>query len=156
MKLNQHIRNFFFENEYDKLADQICLLRRDGIALYSNTQIDVASIGALVSGLWQASEALADVAAGSDNIKNFRLAFDSTHSGVYILPVEIVGGSFFLCAIYQDEMNPGKLKNNLRLIKTNLEIYLSEFREESESREGYLFKDISDAEIDQMFRVSEL
>lgn len=155
MNLNSHLKNFFFENEYDRLADDISIIRKDGIPVFSNRGKASVTIGALISGLWQASQSLTSQVSDKDSFSDFRLAFDSSDQGVYILPVTIFGETYFLSAIYKNEINPGKLKNQMRLIKSNIEIYMSSFkRTKTENREGYLFEDITDEEIDQLFQVS--
>ncbi len=155
MNLNSHIKDFFFENEFDRLAEDISIIRKDGIPVFSNRNQSSVTIGALISGLWQASESLSKQVTEKERFKDYRLAFDSSDQGVYVLPVFIFDELYFLSAIYNKERNPGKLKSQLRLIKSSLEIYMSGFKKnKSESREGYLFEDITDEEIDSMFKVS--
>ena len=155
MNLNSHLKDFFFENEYDRLAEDISIIRKDGIPVFSNRGKASVTIGALISGLWQASESLSTQVANKESFDEYRLAFDSSDQGVYVLPLMIFGETYFLSAIYNKELNPGKLKNQMRLIKSNIEIYMSSFkRTKTENREGYLFEDITDEEIDRMFQVS--
>ncbi|MAZ48844.1 MAG: hypothetical protein CME65_09780 [Halobacteriovoraceae bacterium] len=155
MNLNSHLKDFFFENEYDRLAEDISIIRKDGIPVFSNRGKASVTIGALISGLWQASESLSTQVTNKESFNEYRLAFDSSDQGVYVLPLVIFGETYFLSAIYNKELNPGKLKNQMRLIKSNIEIYMSSFkRTKAENREGYLFEDITDEEIDRMFQVS--
>ena len=157
MNLNSHLKDFFFENEYDRLAEDISIIRKDGIPVFSNRGKASVTIGALISGLWQASESLSTQVTDHHSFKEFRLAFDSTDQGVYVLPLEIFNETYFLSAIYKKERNPGKLKNQMRLIKSNIEIYMSSFkRTKNNNREGYLFEDITDEEIDRMFEASNV
>lgn len=155
MNLNSHLKNFFFENEYDRLAENISIIRKDGIPIFSNNGEASVTTGALVGGLWQASESLSSQVVGSDSFSEFRLAFDCSDKGIYILPLSIFEETYFLSVIFKNENNPGKLKNQMRLIKSNIEIYMSSFkRTKNVYREGYLFEDITDEEIDRMFQAS--
>ena len=157
MNLNSHLKDFFFENEYDRLAEDISIIRKDGIPVFSNRGKASVTIGALISGLWQASESLSTQVTDEETFGDFRLAFDSSDKGVYVLPISIFGETYYLSAIYKNEINPGKLKNQLRLIKSNIEIYMSSFkRTKNENRDGYLFEDITDEEIDRMFEASRV
>ena len=158
MNFNGHIKSFFEENDYGRLAQDISLVSKNGILIYSNNASpNNASVGALISGVWQASQSLSEMVSGEESKDLFRFSYDSASSGVYILPLELVQETYFLACVYRDELNPGKLKNTMRLMVSNLEIYMSTFKEEwRRSRSGYLFKDLTDAEVDRMFRASGL
>ena len=167
MNLNLIVKQFFEENECDKLADKILLVRQDGINIYSNISngLEASSMGALIGGVWQAAQALSELAGSSDNLADYRLGFDTSSDGLYILPLEINKTSYFLGAMYLEQDNPAKLKRSLRFLKENLELYLEDtFRvnkieneksssEKKEPREddGFLFDSISDDEMDNLF-----
>ena len=86
MNLNSHLKDFFFENEYDRLAEDISIIRKDGIPVFSNRSKASVTIGALISGLWQASESLSTQVTDKESFDEYRLAFDSSDQGVYVLP----------------------------------------------------------------------
>lgn len=164
MNVNKLIKQFFIENDYHRIADRIVVLRGDGISIYSNIedQYESSSIGALVSGLWQAAESLSSMLKKDDQFIDFRLAFDTTSDGLYVVPFKMMGKIFYLCAIYSDTDNPGKLKRHIRLLKDNLEVFVSEFKlnkpvnkinkeEKGMARSGFLFESISDEEMDKLF-----
>lgn len=154
MNLNLLVKKFFDENDYDKIANRLVVIRHDGINIYSNVdnQFEASSIGALVSGLWQAAESLSSLLKNNNEFFEFRLGFDTSSDGLYVLPFTIMDSTYYICAIYNDSNNPAKLKRNLRLLKENLEVFLSEFSFDTEAnRKGYLFSDISDDEMDQLF-----
>ncbi len=155
MNLNELIAKFFIEDNYHQLAERIVVMRRDGIPLYSNNQnnFENSSIGALVSGLWQAAESLSSYITRQDeHFFDFRLSFDTSSDGLFVLPFQVKEQTYYLCSIYQDVDNPAKLKNQLKSIKSGLEVYLSEFSFSSEeNRKGYLFDEISDDEMDNLF-----
>ena len=88
---------------------------------------------------------------------DFRLSFDTSNKGLLILPIKINNQEHFLSAIYKETINPGKLKRNIKLLKENLEVYLRSFDFKTNpnvKRVSFLFKDISDAEIDHIFDFS--
>lgn len=154
MNLNSLIKNFFNENDYHKIADRLLVLRHDGINLYSNfdDQFEASNMGALVSGLWQAAESLSSMLKKENEFFEFRLGFDTTSDGLYVLPFTILKSTYYICAIYNGADNPGKMKRNIRLLKDNLETYLSEFSlDPEENRKGYLFTNISDDEMNKLF-----
>jgi len=154
MNLNEIVKRFFEENDYNKIANKIVVIRADGINIYSNLDnvLEASSIGALVGGLWQAASSLSSMLKKSNEFMEFRLGFDTTSDGVYVLPFEIMNSPYYVCAIYSEASNPGKLKRNLRRLKENLEVYLSEFSLDTEkNRKGYLFTEITDSEMDQLF-----
>lgn len=154
VNLNLLVRQFFLENEYNKLAEKIVLLRSDGIHIYSNveSQFETSSIGALVSGLWHAAQSLSAMTNTKTSEDEFRLSFDTSLDGLHVLPLKIMGEIYFLCAIFSSEQNPGKLKRLIRLLRDNLEVYLSGYsKDQSANRTEYLFKEISDDEIEKLF-----
>ena len=154
MNLNTLVSRFFDEENYGKLAEKIVVLRSDGISVYSNIEdnFEAASIGALVSGVWQAAESLSGFLKSDNNFYEFRLGFDTTADGLFILPLKILNKRYYICAIYKSVDNPAKLKRNISLLKNNLELYLSELSiDAEENRKGYLFDNISDDEMDRLF-----
>mgnify|MGYP000353386217 CR=1 FL=1 len=104
MNLGVLVKQFFEENEYHKLAQRVSVIRHDGIDLYTNVEnkLEASSIGALVSGLWQAAQSLSKLIADQTDFFEFRLAFDTSSSGLYVLPFSINGSDYYICAIYTD------------------------------------------------------
>ena len=154
MNLNLVVKQFFNENEYNRIAKRLLLMRHDGINVYSNydDENEAASIGALVSGVWQAAESLSGLIKKENEFFEFRLGFDTTSDGLYILPINILESQYFICAIYTDVDNPGKLKRSIRLLNDSLETFLSEFTfDVEENRKGYLFENITDSEMDKLY-----
>jgi hypothetical protein len=138
---------------------RLFVAREDGITIYDSVQNQTtASVSALVSGVWQASEALMVLAQPNQNVLEFRLAFDTSSKGIYLFPISVAGKRYFLGAIYQDCVNPGQLKRQVALVKDELDrSFPIEPRAAAPAkglvREGFLFKDISDEEIDRLFSV---
>ncbi len=155
VNVNSLVKQFFLENEYNKLASKIVVIRNDGINVYSNIadEFEKSSIGALTSGLWQAAESISAFTKNSStDFEEFRLSFDTSGDGLYVLPLSIMETKYFICAIFAEEDNPARLKRYIRLLRDNLETYLSELSaDQDKNRNGYLFKEISDDEIDQLF-----
>jgi hypothetical protein len=106
--------------------------------------------------VWQASEALVSIAHPAKDVMEFRLAFDSSSRGIYLFPFNINGKRYFLGALYLDCLNPGQLKHQVSQLKEELDRYFIEHSapqvvQKSHSRNGFLFNDISDEEIDRLF-----
>jgi hypothetical protein len=132
--------------------------REDGITVYDSIQNDTtAAVSALVSGVWQASEALMGMVDSQRNVMEFRLGFDTSAQGIYLFPFALAGKRYFLGAIYQECLNPGQLKRQVSQLKIELDREFSQSVEvtskQDSSREGFLFQNISDEEIDRLFSI---
>jgi UDP-galactopyranose mutase len=142
------------EPKLNEIKARLFVTRQDGITIYDSVQNQTTtSVAALVSGLWQASEALMDLVHPYNDVMEFRLGFDTSSDGIYLFPFELQGKRYFLGAIYKNCLSPGVLKRqiaNLKLeLSKNFENY--EAKKITTQREGYLFQDITDAEIDRLF-----
>lgn len=138
------------------LKARLIVTREDGITIYDSIQNQTTtSIAALVSGVWQASEAMMNLVNGQSDIMEFRLGFDTSSQGIYLFPFMLSGKRYFLGAIYQDCLNPGQLKRQIAMIKEEMDLLFSmdplPKKDFVVKREGYLFQDISDEEIDRLF-----
>ena len=153
MNLNLIVKQFFEESEYQKLADKIVVIRQDGISIYTNieNQLEASSMGALIGGVWQAAQALSEMTNKQEDHLDYRLGFDTSSSGLYILPLKIMNDTYYLGGIYMNLNNPAKLKQNLKLLKNNLELYLSDYSSVDKVQEGFLFENISDDEMNNLF-----
>lgn len=137
---------------------RLFVTREDGITIYDSVQNQTTtSVSALVSGVWQASEALIGLANPSQNIMDFRLAFDTSSQGIYLFPFSFSGKRYFMGAIYQECLNPGQLKRQVAMIKEEMDRLFQDEPVKSVKptftveREGYLFQEITDEEIDRLF-----
>lgn len=156
MNLSTALKQFFVENDFQYLAKRITIIRHDGICVYSNSSNDYesATICALVSGLWQAAKALSSLSEKREDFSDFRLSFDTTENGLHVLPFNYGDEEFYICAIFNDVSNPAKLKRDIWFLKENLSVFISDIPlsiDEKIDRGAYLFKDISDDEIDKLF-----
>lgn len=155
--LNSFFKKKYFDLDFSRIS--LFIIRNDGVMLHSisdKTNDEVASIGALLAGLWQAAEALSNYIPNRQNDNGFRLAFDSISEGIYLLPLEIHESTYYLCSIFHGVMNPGQLKSKIR----SLVFELSEFMEKSNVishgvRKEFLFNDITSEEMDQLFAFAE-
>jgi len=143
------VQSFFNEISFEQ---NISLIRHDGIVLYSNEKNDFKkqTVGALVSGVWQAAIALGNLSSKED-LYEFRFSFDTSENGVYILPIRLNNKEYYLSLIYNGIKNPAVLKNKLRNIRLNLIGYWADQNVSSEKSE-FLFQNISDKEMDNMFQ----
>jgi hypothetical protein len=138
------------------LKARLFVTREDGITIYDSIQNQTTtSVAALVSGVWQASEALMNLVHQQNDAMEFRLGFDTSSQGIYLFPFMLHGKRYFLGAIYNDCLNPGQLKRQIALIKEEMD-RLFESQPVAKkvlvtNRQGYLFQDISDEEIDRLF-----
>jgi hypothetical protein len=139
---------------------RLFVTREDGITIFDSVQdTTTTSVAALVCGLWQASEALINLAHPKQDILEFRLGFDTSSQGVFLYPFVLEGKRFFLGAIYSDCLNPAQLKRRIAMIKEEIDrlypnqehSYISWSR--VSERNGFLFQDITDEEMDRLFSV---
>lgn len=141
------------------IGARLFVTREDGITVYDSIQNQTTtSVAALVSGVWQASEALMGLVRQDSNGMEFRLGFDTSSQGIYLFPFELEGKRYFLGAIYHDCVNPGQLKRKIAMIKEEMDVLFAHLPTQkpsrvSSDREGYLFKEISDEEMDRLFGV---
>lgn len=147
---------FILEPKLAGIKARLFVTREDGITIYDSVQDNTTtSVAALVSGVWQASEALMGLVYKENDIMDFRLGFDTSSQGIYLFPFSLSGKRYFLGAIYNDCLNPGQLKRQITLIKEEMErLFINEplpKKSVMTVRQGYLFQDISDAEIDRLF-----
>lgn len=158
------IEQFFLSLEIDQRLNRFSffLIRQDGVILYQNKKdlkINAHSIGALLGGVWQASNALTEFIPGKKRELEFRLSFDTSSEGIYIVPVDFEAEKLYLGLIYYNEVNPGLLKSKMRDIANSLSLYLNMEKANHKSEknivvkkfEDRLFDDITDDEIDHMF-----
>lgn len=147
------VKQFLEKNDYHKLIEKLVVIRQDGITLYSNLEdsLEASSIGALVSGVWQAAQALSEITHHRKDYVEFRLGFDTSSEGLYVLPLSIKENTYYLGGIYTNQNNPAKLKQSLRLLKNNLEQHLEDSLIDETVREGFLFDNISDDEMNKLF-----
>ena len=92
-------------------------------------------------------------------LQEFRFIFDTTDRGVLIFPINDNRYPFYLAAIYERCVNPALLKRQVHALGEKLGIYLKNLPQQkvlpasNVKREGYLFSDISDAEMDRLFGI---
>ncbi|MCP4913806.1 MAG: hypothetical protein GY909_11905 [Oligoflexia bacterium] len=127
------------------------VIRLDGVVLYSNEvkPLDKSkeSIGALAAGLWQAAELSNNYLETKS--RDFRLSFDTSDGGVYLLPLNLNGDIHLFGAMIQDQLNLGQIKNLLRRLRDKVEDNCINKNESGEDE--YLFNDITDEEVDNLF-----
>ncbi|MGZ3787472.1 MAG: hypothetical protein ACXVLQ_03055 [Bacteriovorax sp.] len=161
----KYVETFFKSCEIDeKLARySFFLIRHDGVVLYHNgnlaDSLSKSSIGALLGGVWQAANALAGFIPKEAAKEGYRLSFDTSAQGVYIVPIAVGSEEFYLGLIYHDEVNPGFIKNKIREMATSFSEYLGREIKSSgtnkltkaNGKNDFLFGDITDSEMDRLF-----
>lgn len=148
------------------ISARLFVTREDGITVYDSIQNQTTtSVAALVSGVWQASEALMGMVRQNSNVMEFRLGFDTSSEGIYLFPFELEGKRYFLGALYHDCVNPGQLKRKIAMIKEEMDLLFAQIpttktmttktktNKSAQDRDGFLFQEISDEEIDRLFGV---
>lgn len=133
------------------------LCRNDGVVLFKRHlhQFDQETASALLSGIWQAATALTELIPDKKTPKQndfFRLSFDTSSKGIYLLPSQIHGKECFWGMIFDEEINPGLIKSRLRELASRLENFLETSKNINHSTKGHPFSELSDEEIDKAFQ----
>ncbi|MDO9182049.1 MAG: hypothetical protein Q7U04_06555 [Bacteriovorax sp.] len=161
----KYVETFFKSCEIDEKLNRYSffLIRYDGVVLYHNNNlannISKSSIGALLGGVWQAARALADFIPKDSPCEGYRLSFDTSSQGVYVVPITVGKEELYLGLIYHDEVNPGFIKNKIREVAAGFGEYLerelqTSFGKKPSDRDennNFLFSDITDSEMDRLF-----
>ena len=137
------------------------LVRQDGVMVYHQNglgdKVDSRSIGALLGGVWQAAQALSSFIPNRQSLEAFKLSFDTSSQGLYVQPIEVYRDQYYLGLLYSEELNPAMIKSKLRILALNFVKVLEEnielaSEEELKIDDDYLFKNITDEEMDKLFR----
>ncbi len=165
-RIPKYVEAFFKSCGIDSKINRLSffMIRYDGVILHHNNTIESShsksSIGALLSGVWQASKALADFIPAQKRDEGFRLSFDTSDRGVYIVPINNELEELYLGLIYHDEINPGLIKNKMREMAASFSEFLAQELIKNEpnfkktkgnDQSDFLFGEISDAEMDRLF-----
>lgn len=135
-------------------VDSIFVLRRDGqiIYRYPESGDDSTSPGVLLGGAWQAALGLARLIGESQEEENFRLSFDTTDTGLYMLPFRRAEEEpYYMGVLYRECLNTAKLKNRIRMLRDDLEEYLEGIAPLNNGEKTVSFDHITDEEIDGLF-----
>lgn len=143
--------------ELGLVKQSLFLCRNDGVILYKKHlhQFDQETASALLSGIWQAASALTDLLPDNTTQKKndfFRLSFDTSSKGIYLLPSQIHGKECFWGMIFDEEINPALIKSRLRELASRLENFLETSKNTNHSTKGHPFSELSDEEIDKAFQ----
>ena len=85
----------------------------------------------------------------------FRFSFDTSSSGIYILPLDINSKKYYLGAIFYNQINPAILKNELKKLLFSFQSEILNFDEEEVKNQSFLFGNITDKEMNDIFTFNE-
>ena len=158
--INSFLDEYLEKGAMNNFSVFVC--RQDGHLVYNrdhmNMGVEQSAIGALLGGVWQAASTLASFIPNAEENEPeqnvFRLSFDTSSKGIYILPFLHDGEKYSLGLLYKDEINPGFLKSRLRdlLMKMTLEMGNLKLKR-IKTGKNYLFNDITDEEMDKVFNI---
>lgn len=135
--------------------------RNDGLVLYFHTQdkkVDKNSVGALVGGLWQAGKTVVDMFGKNAEPITYRLSFDTSSSGLHLLPFSVGSDEYFMGLYFSELVNPALLKNRMKSLMHGLSGQFEKIKHEEvvpQKKEEQLFSNITDDEIDNLFSFAE-
>jgi len=169
MKVNnsipKYVETFFKSCDIDEKLERYSffLIRHDGVVLYHNNNLgnplSKSSIGALLGGVWQAARELANFIPKEESEEGYRLSFDTSSQGVYVVPIVVGSEELYLGLIYHGEVNPGFIKNKIREMAANFGEFLEqelkrsfgEGQKSTSENNNFLFGNITDSEMDRLF-----
>ncbi len=153
-KINYHFKSFPHRELFQEVS--ILILTKDGQVLGQLGKVkegaQAQSLGALMVGMWQASEAVAEMIKVKDN-KDTGLNYQDSSSGFFLLQPTEKNPKIFWSFIFENQVNPGKIKNYARQLRTHfneLEI-LKETKSKATSKEEFLFENVTEEEVDNLF-----
>lgn len=152
--LNEKLYNTIKEFKgIDRIAEcDFFIFSRDGIIVYRNLSDEVRKVqelGALSGGLCQAAVQLATM-YDLDGAEDFKLDFSISNTGLFILPIPVMDYEYYLINFYREHMNPGVNKILFRSLVNHLIDHQNIFESTADGK--YLFENIKDEEIDQLFK----
>lgn len=116
---------------------------------------ELQSLGALLAGVWQASEALKDFMSDDNSKEDLRLNFQNAHSGYLLLPPTKKNPKIIFAFVFEKQTNPGKIKHLAGKIRTHFD-EIEIMNVDNGKEEELLFKDITEDEVDKLFSFAGL
>jgi hypothetical protein len=112
-------------------------------------------MGALLVGLWQASDTLSDLIEKEED-QDLKLSFQSSSSGYYLLSPGPNNPRVFWAFIFEGALNPGKIKVLSQKLRDHMDgvVYLNVSEASAGSKQ--LFNNITDEEMDKLFSFAEV
>ena len=137
------------EREQVGLVDaSLYVIRSDGSIIYTEADsTNTQRIGALISGAWQATVEI----LRREEDTGFRFSFDTSSSGIYVLSLVLGGETLYLASMFENETNPGRLKVKMRKIRDSIREKLGGLSPTNSHKDEFLFEDLSDDEVNNLF-----
>ena len=158
-KLTDHFETFPHKNVLQNTT--ILALSKDGRVYGQIGKVrqekDIQSLGALLVGLWQASEAVEGFLS-KENAGEMALSYQDSQRGFFILRPNQNNPEVFWGLLFEGEVNPGKVRLYFKNLRDHFnKIEILDKKEINNSEEGSsLFKDITDEEVDKLFSFAGL
>ncbi len=157
--LSCEISNYLEDIENNiSLDHDIFVCRKDGVCLFKelSENVNAQTVGALVAGMWQAAESVNSI--NTISVNEYMLQFSTSQQGVMVYPLYLEDEIFLLTTLFGEELNPGKLKNSCRKLRDQLVNNYTDYQQmrpkeisNEKKKQEFLFSNISDKEIDQLF-----
>lgn len=158
MNLNERLKYHFLSfPEKDLFKDvSIMVLTKNGQVLSllgkEMKREEAQSLGALMVGMWQASEAVAEMIGTGEN-NDTGLSYQNSESGFFLLQPTEINPEVFWSFIFEKQLNPGKIKNYSKHLRRHFDEMkiLEESSRGSQTEEGFLFENVTAEEVDNLF-----
>ena len=149
---------YLVESNFGECSLFLC--RKDGGVLYKHGTVaqnmDPDTICVLMSGAWQAAEAVSLLSSGEETLKGFfRFSFDTSSNGIHILPLDINSKKYYLGALFYNQKNPAVLKNEIKKLLFSFQNELLSLDKDETENQSFLFGNITDKEMNDIFTFNE-
>lgn len=152
MRLIKHFSKIPFDLPKEGLT--VLAISAEGQVLsqmgYQRERKELQSLGALLAGVWQASEALKDFMSKDDCKEDLKLNFQNAHSGYLVLSPSLKNPKIIFAFVFEEQTNPGKIKHLAGKVRDHFD-EIEILNQESGKEEELLFKDITEDEVDTLF-----
>lgn len=149
--LGKIVEDIFSEAEISLQTHHFIMTRGDGVIIYSN-RLESESKAALLGGLWQAANQLRLMSEIEGSENSFRLNYDLSNKGISIRCIDYQNKQYYMAIIYNDVLNTGLLKKQWGDFTGEVQKKLELNQDLSfKDHNKFLFENLSDGEIDEVF-----
>lgn len=155
MSLEAKVTNHFngFKEKEILLDTTVLAISNDGQVLcqmgQKKSSKDAQSLGALLVGVWQASEAASELLS-KDNAE-MGLSFQNSNNGFFLLGPTEKNPKVFWAVLLENQVNPGKIKVVMKKLRNHFDDLKILEGIEASKNDSFLFKNITEEEVDDLF-----
>lgn len=152
MDLTQEMIGFIEKNRLQE--SQIFILRSDGVCLFEQagnvaSKMENTVLLSLLAGAAAIAESLNKYF--EKKMEPLRVSFETSNTGIYLLRIRKSFEVCYLAVTYSGEKNPYRLKLRMRTLALQLEKNEILAKNTVTHKKNFLFQNISESEIEELF-----